>query len=98
MASATSSSPTPRRRSRSTPARSCRREYKVVAHAEDDKTIHFVIPPKPANTDELSDEDLEKVAGGIDLITGIAIGVAAVIGLSIAAGGANAVTRSSQGW
>ena len=28
------------------------------------KTIHFVIPPKPANTDELSDEDLEKVAGG----------------------------------
>ncbi len=49
-------------------------EYKVVAHAEDDKTVHFVIPPKPANTDELSDEDLEKVAGGVDLITGIAIG------------------------
>ena len=54
-------------------------EFKIVALAEDDKTIHFVIPPKPANTDELSDEDLEKVAGGVDLITGIAIGVAAVV-------------------
>ena len=54
-------------------------EYKVVALAEDDKTIHFVIPPKPANADELSDEDLEKVAGGIDIVTGIAIVVAAVI-------------------
>ena len=38
-------------------------ELKVVALAEDDKTIHFVIPPKPASADELSDEDLEKVAG-----------------------------------
>ena len=43
-------------------------ELKIVALAEDDKTIHFVIPPKPANADELSDEDLEKVAGGIDFI------------------------------
>ena len=43
----------------------------ILAHPEDDKTIHFVIPPKPANADELSDEDLEKVAGGIDIIVGI---------------------------
>ena len=52
-------------------------EYKIVAHAEDDKTIHFVIPPKPANADELSDEDLEKVAGGIDIITGVVLIAAA---------------------
>ena len=48
-------------------------ELKVIALAEDDKTIHFVIPPKPANVDELSDEDLEKVAGGVDAITGIIV-------------------------
>ena len=65
MASATSSSPIPRRRSRSTPGRSCRPRYNPRP-SEDDKTIHFVIPPKPANSDELSEEDLEKVAGGID--------------------------------
>jgi Nitrile hydratase, alpha chain len=73
-------------------------EYKFVAHAEDDKTIHFVIPPKPANTDELSDEDLEKVAGGIDIIGGIIIGVAAVMGATLAVGGADAGTRLNHGW
>ncbi len=46
-------------------------EVTILAHPEDDKTIHFVIPPKPANADELSDEDLEKVAGGIDIIVGL---------------------------
>jgi hypothetical protein len=71
-------------------------ELKVVALAEDDKTIHFVIPPKPANADELSDEELEKVAGGIDFITaGIFVGVA--LGLSIGVAGAAEGTRS-HGW
>ena len=42
-------------------------DVRVVALPEDDKTIHFVIPAKPTNADELSDEDLEKVAGGVDL-------------------------------
>ena len=73
-------------------------EFKIVALAEDDKTIHFVIPPKPANTDELSDEDLEKVAGGVDLITGIVIGVAALAAVGIAGGAANSMTRSCHGW
>ena len=40
-------------------------ELNFVALAEDDKTIHFVIPAKPPKADELSDEDLEKVAGGM---------------------------------
>jgi hypothetical protein len=70
----------------------------VVALAEDDRTIHFVIPAKPADTDQLSDEDLEKVAGGIDLISGIAIGVAAVIGSLVAVGGAYNGTKSNHGW
>ena len=48
-------------------------EAKILANAEDDTTIHFVIPKKPANADQLSDEDLEKVAGGIDVFAGIVI-------------------------
>ena len=72
-------------------------DIKVVALAEDDRTIHFVIPPKPAQADQLSDEDLEKVAGGIDFVTGMAIFTAiAVVGMSTVA--ANATTRASHGW
>ncbi|HEX5454138.1 MAG TPA: class IIb bacteriocin, lactobin A/cerein 7B family [Stellaceae bacterium] len=38
----------------------------ITAHEESDNTLHFVIPHKPAqNLDELSDEELEKVAGGL---------------------------------
>ena len=69
-------------------------EIKVVALAEDDKTIHFVIPPKPANADELSDEDLEKVAGGIDVATGVIIAVAVVATVAVADG----LTRRNHGW
>ena len=71
-------------------------ELKVVALAEDDKTIHFVIPPKPANADELSDEELEKVAGGIDFITA-AVFAGVALGLSIGVAGAAQGTRS-HGW
>ena len=71
-------------------------ELTIVALAEDDKTIHFVIPPKPANADELSDEDLEKVAGGIDIIVGITFAAAFVITGAVA--GANAGTRVNHGW
>ena len=70
-------------------------EINVVALAEDDKTIHFVIPPKPANADQLSDEDLEKVAGGIDAITLAVVGgiaLAAALGLGIAS------TEKDHGW
>ena len=73
-------------------------DINVLALAEDDKTIHFVIPAKPAQADELSDEDLEKVAGGIDLITGIAIGVAAVVMACSTVGIANNTTKQNHGW
>jgi len=40
---------------------------KITAHQEDENQLHFVIPVSPpANLDELSDEDLERVAGGIE--------------------------------
>ena len=73
-------------------------ELKVVALAEDDKTIHFVIPPEPANADELSDEDLEKVAGGVDVIVGTIV-VTVIVAAATAAATATAANQTkSQGW
>jgi hypothetical protein len=37
---------------------------KIVVHEEGPGTWHIVLPAKPANAKELSEEDLEKVAGG----------------------------------
>ena len=73
-------------------------ELKFVALAEDDKTIYFVIPAKPANTDELSDEDLEKVAGGIDIFTASIIAIAAISAACGGVAGANWGTRTNHGW
>ena len=73
-------------------------EVEVVALAEDDKTIHFVIPAKPADADELSDEDLEKVAGGIDIIFTPFILLGVAVAAAVAVGGANAGTRANHGW
>jgi hypothetical protein len=39
---------------------------KIVVHEEQQGTWHIVLPPKPVNVRELSDADLEKVAGGGD--------------------------------
>ena len=71
-------------------------ELKVVALAEDDKTIHFVIPPKPANADELSDEDLEKIAGGVDAITGIIVATFVAVMTSTLV--AVKATTNQHGW
>lgn len=38
---------------------------KIAAYEEDANHLHFVIPAKPGNVAELSDAELEKVAGGI---------------------------------
>ena len=51
---------------------------------------------KPAAADELSEEDLEKIAGGIDIIVGITFVTAFVI--VGASAGAYAGTKVSQGW
>ena len=38
----------------------------IVVHEESGRDWHLVIPAKPARADELSDADLERVAGGSD--------------------------------
>src|SRR5262249_25904275 len=71
---------------------------KMSAHQEDENSLYFVIPMKPKAIGELSDEDLEKVAGGTDISAGaaisIAILIAALAGGAVGAGAAGA----SQGW
>jgi hypothetical protein len=37
---------------------------KIFIHQEEPGSWHIVLPAKPADTDELSEQDLEKVAGG----------------------------------
>ena len=73
-------------------------ELNIVALAEDDKTIHFVIPPKPANSDEISEEDLEKVAGGIDIVVLPFILAAGLVTGLVVVGGAAAGTQANHGW
>jgi len=42
-------------------------DLKIFIHEEDANTLHFSLPPAPSNVAELSNEDLEKVAGGAGL-------------------------------
>jgi hypothetical protein len=69
---------------------------KIQVHENSSNVTHFVLPPK-LDQGELSDDDLEKVAGG-EFVVGAAIigGVAATVaaGASIA----NDQTRSRGGW
>ena len=73
-------------------------QFKVIALAEDDKTIHFVIPAKPATSDELSDEDLEKVAGGLDVTFALLIVPVVLAVVGMAGGGAAVGTQRNHGW
>jgi hypothetical protein len=49
----------------------------IEVHEQTDQTLHFVLPPKPrkASGGELSDEDLDRVAGGITGIPPVTISV-----------------------
>jgi hypothetical protein len=38
---------------------------KITVYPEEPGTWHIVLPSKPANTSELSEKELEKVAGGV---------------------------------
>ena len=62
-------------------------------HEEDANTLHFSIPPAPSNLNEISDEDLQRVVGGTDIvITRVGIASVALTILTAAAGVTAAVT------
>ena len=70
---------------------------KMTVHEENENSLHFVIPAKPkANaSSELSDEELEKVAGGTDVLTTI---VAATIALVTSVAVSAAAGATKGGW
>src|SRR5215469_13385818 len=48
-------------------------EMTIYVHEEDANTLHFSIPPAPSNMTELSDQDLERVAGGTDVFSALVV-------------------------
>jgi hypothetical protein len=72
-------------------------DVNVHAHLASPKNVHFVIPDKKAMEGELSEADLEKVAGGeffvtvavLALVSGVVVGGATI---------ANDQTRARAGW
>src|SRR3974390_2385628 len=43
-------------------------QLRIFVYEEDANTLHFSIPPAPSNLNELSDEELDTVAGGTDIV------------------------------
>jgi hypothetical protein len=73
---------------------------KIVIYEEPAGSWHIVVPSRPADADELSDQDLERVAGGLNPPWLVAS--AAALSLSIAGGSAGASASATitlqQGW
>ncbi len=72
---------------------------KVFVHENSATEVHFVLPP-PISEGELSDSDLEKVAGGEFFI---GMGIIAAVGIGVGAAGtaatiANDQTKARHGW
>ena len=57
-------------------------DLKIIVHEEDAHTLHFSIPPPPSNLSELSDEDLERVSGGTELVI-VTVGMATLIASAV---------------
>ena len=71
----------------------------IVVHEEPVGSWHIVLPAKPANAGELSEEDLEKVAGGSTPVCVITF--AGLLFATAASGGAvsaSAVVTLKRGW
>jgi hypothetical protein len=74
-------------------------QVKVFVHEEDANTLRLSIPAAPGNLSELSDEDLERVAGGTEML--LATVVLSALGVAVtgaAAAGIGGAVTQSQGW
>ena len=70
---------------------------KIVIHEEDANTLHFSLPPTPANLNELSDEELDRIAGGTDAVLTFML-TAIVVTAATSAGGVVALNAEKIGW
>jgi hypothetical protein len=71
-------------------------QVKIFVHEEDANTLHLSIPPAPGNLGELSDADLEQVAGGTDVIITVTL-TAGVVSAAVSAASA-ASTKYEHQW
>jgi hypothetical protein len=71
-------------------------DLKIFVHEENAEALHFSLPPTPTNATELSDEDLEKVAGGTEILLALPIVFSAALTVSGVVGGA--VMTVEHGW
>ena len=71
-------------------------DLKIFIHEEDANTLHFSLPPAPSNATELSDEDLEKVAGGTEL--GVLMSVALSVVTAASGLVSSGVVTAKHGW
>jgi hypothetical protein len=68
----------------------------IIVHQEAPRSWDIVLPAKPANANELSGEDLEKVAGGSAVTPSVFLIATAVVAVGSAAAGV--VRRAPGGW
>jgi Nitrile hydratase, alpha chain len=70
---------------------------KMTVHEENENNLHFVIPTKPKSAAELSDEELEKVAGGTDLVTTLTVVVASIVSAGVGGATTSAILGATIG-
>ena len=71
-------------------------QVRIFVHEEDANTLHLTIPPAPANVTELSDADLENVAGGTDVVLTVVAATIALAGSGLISAAAG--TKRDGGW
>jgi hypothetical protein len=72
---------------------------KIVAHEEQPGSWHIVLPAKPSNVGELSEDELERIAGGVTPVSAITT----VVSVTIVSGASATfvsytVSRDEGGW
>jgi hypothetical protein len=73
---------------------------KIVIHQETAGAWHIVLPAKPADAEELSEEDLERVAGGTTptLAISAAVSIGAVVTAASAGISGSVSVTLNEGW
>jgi len=69
---------------------------RIVVHEERDRDWHIVIPARPRQTGELSDEDLERVAGGTDPMVISLIASVAVTAVTATVASISIITENNK--
>src|SRR5262245_20269054 len=71
---------------------------KMTAHEENENSLHFVIPMKPkTDLSELSDAELERVAGGTDIVSTLTVSIAVIVSAGVGGAVSTAIVGATVG-